>query len=151
MVDCFTVEDAANRRPLTDSEFASVKTVLRRVVMEGGDISALVHRSRTRLFALQVSAVPVRSVVEIDNVASRFDTVIDIVTGDRTGLLYDIASALSGIGIDFEAAHIMTDVGRVRDSFYVRMNGKKIDDNNLCEVLRQRVSDAIQPLSGLDK
>jgi [protein-PII] uridylyltransferase len=151
VVDCFTVEDAANRRPLTDSEFALVKTVLRRVVMDGEDISSLVHRSRTRLFALQASAVPVRSVVEIDNFASRFDTVIDIVTGDRTGLLYDIASALSGMGIDFEAAHIMTDVGRVRDSFYVRMNGNKIEDNNLCEVLRQRVSDAIQPLSGLDK
>ncbi len=151
VVDTFTVEDAANRRPLTESEFESFKVVLRRVVVEGADVSALVHKSRTRLFALQPSAVPVRSVVEVDNSASRFDTVIDIVTGDRTGLLYDIASALSGMGIDFEAAHIMTDVGRVRDSFYVRMNGKKIDDSNLCEVLRQRVTDALQPPSALDK
>ncbi len=151
VVDSFTVEDAANRRPLTESEFESVKAVLRRVVIEGEDISPLVHHSRTRLFALQASAVPVHSVVEIDNFASRFDTVIDIVTGDRTGLLYDIASALSGMGIDFQAAHIMTDVGRVRDSFYVRMDGKKIEENNLCGVVRQRVSDAIQQLPGPDK
>ena len=151
VVDSFTVEDAANRRPLTESEFESVKTVLRRVVLEGQDIASLVHRSRTRLFALQASAVPVRSLVEIDNVASRYDTVIDIVAGDRTGLLYDIASAISGMGIDFQAAHIMTDVGRVRDSFYVRQHGKKIEDSNLCETLRQRVYDAIQPLSGVDK
>jgi [protein-PII] uridylyltransferase len=151
VVDCFTVEDAANHRPLTPSEFDALKTVLRRVVLEGEDVSALAHRARTRLFAMQASAVPVRSIVEIDNSASRFDTVVDIVTGDRTGLLYDIASALSGMGIDFEAAHIMTDVGRVRDSFYVRMNGKKIEDHNLCEALRQRVAQALQPLPGLEK
>ena len=151
VVDCFTVEDAANRRPLTTSEFDALKGLLRRMVLEGGDVSALVQRARTRLFAMQASAVPVRGIVEIDNSASRFDTVIDIVTGDRTGLLYDIASALSGMGIDFEAAHIMTDVGRVRDSFYVRMNGKKIEDHNLCEALRQRVAQALQPLPGLDK
>ena len=143
VVDCFTVEDAANRRPLTPSEFQSVKAVLRRVVLEGEDVSALVQRARTRLFAMQASAVPVRSIVEIDNSASRFDTVIDIVTGDRTGLLYDIASALSGMGIDFEAAHIMTDVGRVRDSFYVRRDGQKIEDKRVLESVRTSLREAI--------
>lgn len=145
VVDCFTVEDAAKRRALTDSEFDSFGALLRRVLMDGEPVRPLVERSRTKLFALQQSVVPVRTVVEYDNGASRTDTVFDILTGDRTGLLHDIAAALSAMGVDFTAAHIMTDVGRVRDAFYVRMNGQKIEDNHVLESIRHRLHEAVSP------
>ena len=85
----------------------------------------------------------VRTSVTFDNESSPRDTVIDIVAADRTGLLYDIAYTLSEMGIDFRAAHIVTDVGRARDAFYVRMNGRKLEEERLKEWISRRLCDAI--------
>lgn len=143
VVDCFLVEDSVSRRPLTADECGELESLLRAVLGGEEDAAPLVDRARTRLFALRTSVVPVRTVVEIDNRASRTDTVIDVVTGDRTGLLHDIAHTLSRMGLDVTAAHIMTDVGRVRDSFYVRKDGQKIEDKRVLESIRTSLREAI--------
>ncbi|NLV42693.1 MAG: [protein-PII] uridylyltransferase [Candidatus Hydrogenedentes bacterium] len=143
VVDCFLVEDSVSRRPLTENEFAELEGLLRDVLGGGEEAEPLVERARTRLFALRTSVVPVRTVVEIDNRASRTDTVVDVVTGDRTGLLHDIARTLARTGVDVTAAHIMTEVGRVRDSFYVRKDGRKIEDKRALESVRTSLREAI--------
>ncbi len=150
VVDCFMVEDAAKHRPLTQNELDSVGNLLRKVILDGHDVRKHVEKSKHRLFALQTPPLAVKTTVELDNDASKSDTVIDIVTGDRTGLLYDISSTLSGMGIDFSTAHIRTDVGRVRDSFYVRMNGNKIEGHTLRDFVRQRLLDAIGPVAAIE-
>ncbi|HPU98255.1 MAG TPA: [protein-PII] uridylyltransferase, partial [Candidatus Hydrogenedentes bacterium] len=127
VVDCFTVDNAVQRRPLTPGEIQSFISTLNEALRDESALREKVMRSRNRLFALQQSTVPVRSIVTFDDNASDSETVIDIVTADRTGLLYDITSTLSEMGVDFSAAHIRTDVGRVRDAFYVTMNGRKLE------------------------
>jgi [protein-PII] uridylyltransferase len=143
VVDCFLVENAANGRPLTDSEVDGITRVLRHVVLDHGRIGEYMEKSRKRLFALTRPNATARPSVEFDNAASRTDTVIDIVAGDRMGLLYDIAHTLSEMGMDFNAAHIVTDVGRARDAFYVRMNNCKLEDDKLKEWVSRRLYDAI--------
>lgn len=147
VVDCFTVRDAMNNRPLTESQFDSVSRVLRRVLLEEGDIQQYVDQSRKRLFALLQPRVPVRTRIEFDNLSSSTDTVIDIETGDRTGLLYDMARALAAMGVDIQTARIMTDARRVRDSFYVRMNHGKLLDTETQMAVRNGLEEAIQPLA----
>ncbi len=143
VVDCFLVDSAANGRPLTAHEFSAVAKVLHHVILGDGRIGDYVDKSRKRLFALARPSLSVRPTVEFDNDASRTDTVIDMVAGDRTGLLYDVAHTLSEMGIDFNAAHIVTDVGRARDAFYVRMNNGKLEDAKLKEWVARRLYDAI--------
>lgn len=54
--------------------------------------------------------------VLFDNHSSKYHTVVDIKTGNRTGLLYDITRVMSELGLDISTARIVTDVQRVRDS-----------------------------------
>jgi [protein-PII] uridylyltransferase len=71
--------------------------------------------------------------------------VIDVETGDRTGLLYDIARALARQGVDLTSARIVTDARHVRDSFYVRRRLAKIEAPEDQDVLREALLEAILP------
>jgi [protein-PII] uridylyltransferase len=111
--------------------------------MEGADLEGLVEQSRRRLFALLQPRLPVRTIILFDNESSQTDTVIDVETGDRTGLLYDIARALAATQTDLLSAKIITDARRVRDAFYVRRNGGKIENENEQEVVREMLEQVI--------
>ncbi len=127
-----------------------IKRVLGEVILQGNDIQAYVEQSRRRLFALLQPRVPVRTRVSFDNTASTAETVIDIETGDRTGLLYDIARSLSIMGVDIRSARIMTDARRVRDAFYIQKNNGRIEDPALLASLRTGVEQAIHGVSALE-
>lgn len=148
VVDCFTVDHAMQRRPLTLGELQILVDTLQEALLDENKLRDKVSRARTRLFALQLSTIPVRSSVTFDDNASDTETVIDIVTADRTGLLYDVTSTLSEMGIDFSAAHIRTDVGRVRDAFYVTMNGGKLETPKIRDWLKQRLLAVLETPQG---
>ncbi|HPO15180.1 MAG TPA: [protein-PII] uridylyltransferase [Candidatus Hydrogenedentes bacterium] len=150
VVDCFMVKDAANDRPMTHAQFQGLKRVLGEVILHGDDIQAYVEQSRRRLFALLQPRVPVRTRVGFDNTASTTETVVDIETGDRTGLLYDIARSLSIMGVDIRSARIMTDARRVRDAFYIQKNDGRIEDPAVLASLRTGVEQAIHGVSALE-
>jgi [protein-PII] uridylyltransferase len=80
------------------------------------------------VYALLHPAAPVRTDIRFDNHASRRFTIVDVMAGDRTGLLYDIARTLREAGADLSNARIVTDARRVRDSFYISRHGAKIED-----------------------
>ena len=145
VVDCFSVCDAKHTRPLTPAQTARVEQILRSVLMDGEDVQEHVDRSLRRLFALLQPRVPVPTKIEFDNSSSRNHTIIDIETGDRTGLLYDITRAMSETGLDIVTARIVTDARRVRDSFYVTRNNGKIEDPETQAAIREMIHCAIHP------
>ena len=145
VVDCFVVAEASRRRPLTRNELAGVERVLEAVLIRGENVQHYVEQSRRRLFALLQPRVPVPTRIDFDNVSSRTHTVIDIQTGDRTGLLYDITRALTELGADISTARIVTDVRYVRDSFYVTINGERVLSENQQAAVRERLHEAIYP------
>ncbi len=151
VVDCFTVFDASRRKPLTSAQCEGVRRVLHAVLMKGEDIERHVEASRRRLFALLQPRAPLRTVIGFDNRASRTDTVIDIETGDRTGLLYDITRALSEVGMDIQSARIVTDARRVRDAFYVRLNNRKLEDPAAQLVVQEALTSAIERRSPAER
>jgi [protein-PII] uridylyltransferase len=150
VIDVFTVTDARTRRPLTPGEFAQVERTMRAVLLEGKDIRGLVEQSRRRLFALLQPRIPVRTRIDFDNHSSRTHTVIDVETGDRTGLLYDLARAMAESGLDISTARIVTDARRVRDSFYVTLDGRKVEDAEKQKVVREYLHDAIHPKTAIE-
>lgn len=145
VVDCFTVSDARHMRPLTAAQAAKMEEVLRRVLLEDEDVQDLVDRAMRRLFALLQPRTPVPTRITFDNNSSRRHTIIDIETGDRTGLLYDITRAMSETGLDIVTARIVTDAHRVRDSFYVTQEQRKIEDEEVMAAVREAIHSAIHP------
>jgi [protein-PII] uridylyltransferase len=145
VIDCFTVCSAKHLRPLTPAEEEKVEETLRAVLRGGEDVQAHVDRATKRLFALLQPRVPVPTRIEFDNESSRSHTIIDIETGDRTGLLYDITHAMSESGLDIATARIVTDARRVRDSFYVTCNSGKIESEEVHAVIREAIHNAIHP------
>ncbi|MBX7257074.1 MAG: [protein-PII] uridylyltransferase [Candidatus Hydrogenedentes bacterium] len=150
VVDCFSVCDAKYSRPLTSAQTARVAQVLRSVLLDGEDVQEHVDRSLRRLYALLQPRVPVPTKVEFDNSSSRNHTIIDIETGDRTGLLYDITRAMSEAGLDIVTARIVTDARRVRDSFYVTRNTSKIEDEETQAAIREMIHSAIHPRAAVE-
>lgn len=145
VVDCFTVIDASRHRPLTAAQAQGFQDVLRAVLIGGEDVQRCVDQSRRRLFALLQPRAPVRTRVLFDNQSSRSHTVIDVETGDRTGLLYDITRALTQAGLDIQSARIVTDARRARDAFYVQKDGAKLEDEAEQTLLREALFAAAEP------
>ena len=142
-LDSFTVVNAARRRPLTQTQCTAVERVLFDVLAGGAPVEEYLEQSRRRLYGLLQEPVPVPTRINFDNESSRTHTVLDIEAGDRTGLLYDIARAMTELGVDISNARIVTDVRRVRDSFYISLNGGKIVETDLQDALRERLKQVI--------
>ncbi len=145
VIDRFSVTDARARRPLTTAQLRNLTRVLREVLTEGREVQEYVTKARTRIFALLQPRVPVPTRISFDNQSSHTQTVVDIVTGDRTGLLYDITRAMAEAGLDIWTARIVTDARRVRDSFYVNINRCRIESGEAQEAVRACIHDAIHP------
>jgi [protein-PII] uridylyltransferase len=150
VVDSFTVADARHRRALSRAQVRNIRDVLNYVLLEDRPVEEYVEQSRRGLFALLQPRVPVPTRIAIDNKASRVQTIIDIETGDRTGLLYDIVKAMADVGLDIVSARIVTDARRVRDCFYINHENEKIQDEHFQGVIRDALRDAIHPRSALE-
>ncbi|GMW01318.1 MAG: bifunctional uridylyltransferase/uridylyl-removing enzyme [Candidatus Hydrogenedentota bacterium] len=150
VVDCFTLADARTRKPLTKLQIGQLERVLHDVLIDNNDVQAHVDKSRKRLFALLQPRVPVPTRVEFDNHSSKMHTVIDIETGDRTGLLYDITRAMFNEGLDIAQARIVTDARRIRDSFYVTLNGEKVEEEESLAAIQEGLHNAIHPRAAVE-
>jgi len=151
VVDCFTVRDAQRGQPLTEAQFEAVRHVLKAVLLDEQDVQEFVDRSRRRLFALLQPRVPAATHIAFDNESSRTHTVIDVETGDRTGLLYDITRAMADAELDISTARIVTDVRRVRDSFYVTLHDLKLENEQTKAEIREVIHNAIHPRTLAEK
>ena len=66
--------------------------------------------------------------IVVDNEASSFFTIVEVVTFDFPGLLFRVADALFKCGLDIWVAKIATKVDQVVDVFYIRdFDGQKVD------------------------
>jgi [protein-PII] uridylyltransferase len=76
--------------------------------------------------------------VKIDNEISDFFTVIEVNTGDRVGILYDLAKELSGLQLDIRFARVNSDGERMNGVFYVRTaEGQKVQEEKDLERIRE--------------
>lgn len=144
-VDVFTVVSAKQRRPLSKPQISAVERVLRSVLSGERTVEDQLEESSRRLFGLLQPPVTVPTRVQFDNESSRTHTVLDIMSADRTGLMYEIAKVLTERGYDISTARIVTDARRVRDSFYITDNGAKLEDRETRDELTGALKQAIQP------
>ncbi|MBU0506736.1 MAG: [protein-PII] uridylyltransferase [bacterium] len=90
-------------------------------------VEHLIQKRKPASFMLKKPVQRADTEVNIDNDVSAFYTVIDVLTHDRLGLLYDIVSCLTRQGCYVELSKISTKVEQVVDTLYVKdIFGQKI-------------------------
>jgi len=141
VLDTFMFEDPMRTLDLNPTELERLRTLAERVIGGRSDVRELLrHRPRPALPSRK-ARIPAR--VSFNSVASGTATLIEIVTEDRPGLLYDLASAISAHGANIEVVLIDTEAHKAIDVFYVTAGGKKLD-----EPRQQRLDEALRRACG---
>jgi [protein-PII] uridylyltransferase len=84
--------------------------------------------------------------VAIDNTLSNRFTVVEVTGLDRPGLLYELTSVLSALGLNIASAHIATFGEKAADVFYVTdFTGEKITSPTKREAIRRAVLKIFDP------
>ena len=85
----------------------------------GSDFRAQIEAVRRRIPRAPLISRRVEPEVRIDNKLSARYTVVDVVCGDRIGLLYGLSRALADLGCDIHFAKVDTIQGLATDVFYI--------------------------------
>jgi len=144
VLDRFHVQDLDFAGEPPDHRIAEISRALTAALENSGDKAPKfrkVWQAASDKKPMQTHRVRVR----IDNSTSERYTIIDVFATDRLGLLYSIARALNDLDISVFVAKISTYYDRVVDVFYVTgANGQKIKDAHRLELIRHRLTEAIE-------
>ncbi|RJP67566.1 MAG: [protein-PII] uridylyltransferase [Candidatus Abyssobacteria bacterium SURF_17] len=144
-IDSFHVVDGETDGPLASTKWMVVRENLRKVLKGERDVKELIRSAERRPRIAQRKMSSLRRGVYFDNRVSATHTVIDIEAPDRIGLLYDIASTLTSLGLDLSLAKVATDVRQARDAFYVTDGeGKKITGPLRIRKIRERIEEVLE-------
>ena len=82
--------------------------------------------------------------ITVDNTSSSFFTIIEVVTYDFPGLLFNVADALFNCDLNIWVAKIATKADQVVDVFYVwDFNGQKVDSDEQVETIKTAILDRL--------
>ncbi|HEX7512233.1 MAG TPA: [protein-PII] uridylyltransferase, partial [Candidatus Methylomirabilis sp.] len=145
MIRAFQVSDGRGAALEDETVWHRFAQDLRGVIPGQVTVRELIKTRRRDLLAKPLPrAHEIQTRVEFDNVVSDRFTVIDIRAQDRLGLLYVIASTLSGLDVDVSLAKIATEVDQAMDVFYVtEKDGHKVAEPERMDAIRQALVHAI--------
>jgi [protein-PII] uridylyltransferase len=140
-LDTLQIESLEKKPILDERLWQRLNAELFAVLAEGREIT---YRPGRTIFARKERAVPVTTVIEVNNRISDMYSVIDVMTQDRLGLLYLITTTLFEIGINIHLARVSTEATRAIDVFYVTdLMGEKIVDEGAIDDIRSRLHSAL--------
>ena len=118
-VDRFVIQNSSGLPLAKNHRQDDIRDSIKAALAGTLDINTLIARHKQPL-SRQDQVFDIPAVITLDNEASGTDTVVEIETRDRHGLLYDIACCLRDEGFDMRAAKINTQGLRAIDSFYIQ-------------------------------
>jgi [protein-PII] uridylyltransferase len=140
VVDTFIVVDSEGKAVTDEKLWEGIRSCL--VDLSNGKMDAeKINAKNNRVkHPRQRSYFEIPTLVGYDLTASEDDTVIEVITADRHGLLSKIAGRLADEGVSISRAKIVTEGFRAVDVFYVTDSEfRKIEDKDrlreLCEML----------------
>lgn len=142
VIDTFTFADPSRNLELNPDEPQQVtRTVSKAVKGEINVDQLLSRRPRVKPDAHALAAAR----ASFDNEASPTATLIQLITQDRPGLLYDVSSLISKRGGDIEVVLVDTEAKKAIDVFYVKKAGQKLSDDE-ARSLTDAVAEVSRPV-----
>ncbi len=139
-VDSFIVVNSEGKAVTDDALWEKVRRLMEDLLEGRMEIDEMMARVLKVRHHRQRPHFEIPTLVEYDLVSSDEETVLEVITADRHGLLLRVAGCLADEGVSISRAKISTEGLRAVDAFYVTdVEGRKIEDRTrlreLCETL----------------
>jgi [protein-PII] uridylyltransferase len=145
IVDIFTVDGLKDTEDGQSRQVSKLRETFNQVWSGAAVVADLIEKHRRRWARVKPKSTGGAPHVVFDDQISEHYTVMDVFTGDRIGLLYDVSRTISAQKLDIHMARIGTDGDHVADAFYLaREDGVKLVDSEQSELLRTELLNVLK-------